>query len=111
MWQPKLSGIRLASGRPAALVLDFNSGPRAGAWTFAFGDLRAGQAAWTEFRNLATSCFRRLLSEDSERAAESTCEEAEPVSDAPRCTSPILVETRCVPWAACWTLREISCVA
>jgi len=33
------------------------------------------------------------------------------VSAAPRCTSPILVETRWVPWAACWTLREISCVA
>ena len=57
----------------------------------------ADQAAWTESRNFATSCFSRLLSEDSERAAESTCEEAEPVSEAPRCTSPILVDTRYVP--------------
>ena len=34
------------------------------------------QAARTEFRNLPTSSLRRLLSPDSERAAESTCEEA-----------------------------------
>src|SRR3954452_24013559 len=73
--------------------------------------LLEAQAAWTELRKLATSCFKRLLSADSERAAESTCEDAEPVSDAPRCTSPMLDDTSCVPWAACWTLREISCVA
>ena len=35
----------------------------------------------------------------------------EPVSLAPRCTSVMLEETCWVPWAACCTLREISCVA
>ena len=34
-----------------------------------------------------------------------------PVSVAPRWTSVTLDETCCVPCAACWTLREISCVA
>src|SRR3954469_8301557 len=69
------------------------------------------QAARTEFRNLPPSSLRRLLSPDSDCAADSTCEEAEPVSLAPRCTSVMLDETCCVPCAACWTLREISCVA
>jgi hypothetical protein len=45
---------------------------------------RPCQAARTEFRNLPTSSLRRLLSPDSDCAAESTCEEAEPVSLAPR---------------------------
>src|SRR5207253_457131 len=44
-------------------------------------------------------------------AADSTCEEDEPVSLAPRCTSTMLEETSWVPWAACCTLRELSCVA
>ena len=52
-----------------------------------------------------------MLSPDSDCAAESTCEEAEPVSLAPRCTSVMLEETCWVPCAACCTLREISCVA
>ena len=53
----------------------------------------------------------RPLSVDSDCAADSTCEDAEPVSLAPRCTSVMLEETCWVPCAACWTLREISCVA
>src|SRR5690348_4017 len=62
------------------------------------------QAARTVSRNLATSAFRRLLSPDSICAADSTCEEAEPVSPAPRSTSAMLAETWWVPCAACCTL-------
>jgi hypothetical protein len=51
------------------------------------------QAARTESRNFATSTLRRLLSPDSICAAESTCEEADPVSPAPRCTSVMFAET------------------
>src|SRR5216684_5523738 len=69
------------------------------------------QAALTVLRNLPTSSLRRLLSRDRDCAAERTCEEAEPVSPAPRCTSVMLEETCWVPCAACCTLREISCVA
>lgn len=69
------------------------------------------QAALTELRNWATSCFRRPLSPDSDCAADRICDDAEPVSEAPRCTSTTLLETCCVPCAACCTLREISCVA
>src|ERR1700676_2890754 len=69
------------------------------------------QAALTALRNLPTSSLRRLLSPDSDCAAESTCVEADPVSLAPRCTSVMLEETCMVPWAACCTLREISWVA
>src|SRR3981189_17500 len=68
-------------------------------------------AALTELRTLPTSSLRRLLSPDSDCAADSTCDEADPVSPAPRCTSVMLEETCWVPWAACCTLREISCVA
>src|SRR6266851_4637659 len=69
------------------------------------------QAALTVLRNLPTSSLRRLLSLDSDFAAERTCDEAEPVSLAPRCTSVMLEETCWVPCAACCTLREISWVA
>src|SRR5215475_11619291 len=69
------------------------------------------QAARTLVRNFETSLLRRVLSPDSILAADSTCEDAEPVSVAPRCTSVMLDETCMVPWAACCTLREISCVA
>src|SRR5439155_22638832 len=69
------------------------------------------QAARTESRNLPTSSLRRLESVDSDCAAESTCADAEPVSLAPRCTSVMLEDTCWVPWAACCTLRETSCVA
>ena len=70
-----------------------------------------GQAALTELRNLPTSSLSRLLSLDSDCAAESTCEDADPVSLAPRCTSVMLADTCWVPCAACCTLREISWVA
>src|SRR5712691_9962313 len=69
------------------------------------------QAALTESRNFPTSSLRRLLAKDSDCAAERTCDEADPVSLAPRCTSVMLEETCWVPWAACCTLREISWVA
>src|ERR671912_391501 len=72
---------------------------------------RNNQAARTESRNLPTSSLRRLESLESDCAADSTCEEAEPVSLAPRWTSVMLDETCWVPCAACCTLREISCVA
>ena len=52
-----------------------------------------------------------MLSPDSDCAAESTCDEADPVSLAPRCTSVMWDDTCWVPCAACCTLREISCVA
>ena len=70
-----------------------------------------GQAARTVARNLPTSSLRRLLSLDSDWAAESTCEEADPVSLAPRCTSMMLERDLLRALAACCTLREISCVA
>ena len=38
----------------------------------------------TVFRNLPTSSFNRLLSLDSDRAAENTWLDADPVSVAPR---------------------------
>src|SRR5206468_8534493 len=69
------------------------------------------QAGRTEVRNFETSTLRRLLSPDNICAADSTCEDAEPVSPAPRCTSVMWDETCWVPWAACCTLREISWVA
>src|SRR5258708_14295258 len=61
--------------------------------------------------NFATSSFSRLLSCDSDCAADSTSEEAPPASDAPRWTSEILASTCEVPSAARCTFREISCVA
>src|SRR5262245_43512853 len=69
------------------------------------------QAARTEFRKLPTSRLSRLESEDSDCADDSTCDDAVPVSPAPRCTSVMLAETCWVPRAACCTLREISWVA
>src|SRR6185369_15349145 len=69
------------------------------------------QAARTELRNLPTSSLRRFESVESDCAADSTCDDAEPVSLAPRCTSVMLEETSWVPCAACCTLREISWVA
>src|SRR5260370_16596734 len=68
-------------------------------------------AARTVARNLTTSAFRRLFSLESSCADESTCEEAEPVSPAPRLTSAMLVATWVEPIAACCTLRAISWVA
>src|SRR5215510_14473275 len=62
----------------------------------------AHQAARTEVSNLETSALRRPLSPDSDFAADSTCEDAEPVSVAPRSTSVMLDDTCWVPRAACW---------
>lgn len=50
-------------------------------------------AARTLVRNLLTSVLSRVLSFDSICAADSTCEEAVPVSVAPRCTSVMLEDT------------------
>ena len=58
-----------------------------------------------------TSAFSRLFSLESSCAEDSTCAEAEPISVAPRLTSPMLLATWVVPIAACWTLRAISRVA
>ncbi len=69
------------------------------------------QAARTVSRNWLTPAFDRLLSDDSACAADNTSDEAEPVSLAPPCTSMMLDQTSLVPCEACWTLREISCVA
>jgi hypothetical protein len=60
---------------------------------------------------LATSRFSRLLSLDNDLAAESSCEDAPPTSEAPRWTAEISVSTCDVPSAARCTLVEISCVA
>src|SRR5438105_5212989 len=73
--------------------------------------LESFYAARTVARNLTTSAFRRLFSLDSSCADESTWEDAEPVSPAPRLTSAILVATCVEPSAACCTLRAISWVA
>src|SRR5436309_1312270 len=83
-------------------------GPGAG---FLVCGLSADYATRTDFRNLPTSSLRRPESDDSDRAEDSTCDEAVPVSPAPRCTSVMLEETCWVPRAACCTLREISWVA
>src|SRR5207248_889294 len=58
------------------------------------------QAARTVARNFSTSTLSRLLSPESECADVRTWVEAAPVSLAPRLTSPILVATCAVPWAA-----------
>src|ERR1700687_4902444 len=68
-------------------------------------------AARTVARNLTTSDFRRLFSLESNCADESTWEDAEPVSPAPRLTSAMLVATCEEPMAACCTFRAISRVA
>src|SRR5438477_12920502 len=62
---------------------------------------RSTQAARTESRNLPPSLLRRLESPDSVCAAESTCEDADPVSLAPRCTAVMLAAPCCVPSPAC----------
>jgi len=70
------------------------------------------QAARTESRNLPTSSLRRFaIAPTATAPPRAPGVEAEPVSEAPRCTSVMLAETCWVPCAACWTLREISCVA
>src|SRR6476469_6417323 len=74
-------------------------------------DGEQGQAARTVSRKRSSSLLSRLLSVDKERAAASTCVDAEPVSAAPCSTSVTFDETSCVPCAACWMLREISWVA
>jgi Glyoxalase/Bleomycin resistance protein/Dioxygenase superfamily len=86
--------------------------PRHTAWLHEreFGDARF-YAARTVARNLTTSAFRRLFSFESSCADESTWEDAEPVSAAPRLTSAMLVATWVDPRAACCTLRAISWVA
>src|SRR5215213_513991 len=99
-----------ARGQPALLIrITAVAKPARGT---GFGpNSQRDQAACTESRNLPTSSLRRLESPDSDCAAASTCEDAEPVSLAPRCTSPMLEDTCWVPIDACCTLREISCVA
>ncbi len=89
------------AGRRRSLSSLFPAAPRG----------QSAQATLTELRNWLTSSLSRLLSLDSDFAAERTCAEADPVSVAPCCTSVMLEETCCVPFAACWMLREISCVA
>src|SRR4029078_6624698 len=58
---------------------------------------RPCQDARTESRNFSPSRLRRLLSPDSDCAAESTCVEAEPVSAAPRCTAVVLEKSFPLP--------------
>src|SRR5665811_605037 len=65
--------------------------------------LEGSYAARTVARNLTTSAFRRLFSFESNCADESTWEDAEPVSPAPRLTSAMLVATWVEPMAACCT--------
>src|SRR5260370_7205979 len=70
--------------------------------------LESFYAARTVARNLTTSAFRRLFSLESSCADESTCEEAEPGSPAPRLTSALLVATWLEPIPACCPLPPIS---
>ena len=58
-------------------------------------------AARAVSKKLPTSTLRRLLSRESDCDDASTCDEAVPVSLAPRCTSVILEATCRVPSAAC----------
>jgi hypothetical protein len=58
-------------------------------------------AARAVSKKLPTSSLRRLLSRESDCDDASTCDEAVPVSLAPRCTSVILEATCRVPSAAC----------
>src|SRR5437763_12468065 len=94
---PSLLPIRLSLimlvNCPCSELLEYFDG-----W---IGSHEGYQAARTELRNLSTSTLRRLLSPDSDCAAERTWVEAEPVSEAPRCTSVMLEETCWVPCAAC----------
>src|SRR5438874_13724445 len=106
-WWP---GLQL-DPRPRASRHSSESPAAFGGRAFRWSSVDACQAARTELRNLPTSSLRRLESPDSDRAADRTWLDADPVSLAPRCTSVMLEETCWVPWAACCTLREISCVA
>jgi hypothetical protein len=54
------------------------------AWSAGVRRETVNQAARRLSRNLPTSSLRRLLSDDGVCAAESTCDEADPVSEAPR---------------------------
>jgi len=54
------------------------------AWSAGVRRETVNQAARRLSRNLPTSSLRRLLSDDDVCAAESTCDEADPVSEAPR---------------------------
>src|SRR3954464_10519278 len=75
-----------ADRRPSAVGRSTSGGaPRLGE----FGGL-AREAGRTDSRNWATSSLRRVLSPDSNCAAERTCDEAVSVSVAPRCTSVML---------------------
>src|SRR3954471_7572875 len=102
-------------GRPRRILLPLPSQHEGGADDRAVAAsafaIAMAQAARTELRNLPTSRLSRSLSPDNDFAAPSTWPEADPVSLAPRCTSTMLAETCCVPFAACCTLREISWVA
>jgi hypothetical protein len=62
-------------------------------------------------RSLPQNYGNVFESPDSHWAAGITWEEADPVSDAPRCTSVMLAETFWVPCAACCTFRDIPWVA
>jgi hypothetical protein len=86
---------------PLAQLIRVIGGAKAGMRSRLRPNCQHDQAARTESRNLATSSLRRLESPESDCAAASTCEDADPVSLAPRCTSPILEDTCWVPVAAC----------
>src|SRR6195952_1264470 len=73
--------------------------------------VKRSYAARTVARNLTISAFSRLFSFESSCADESTWEDADPVSPAPRLEWAMLVATWVEPIAACCTLREISWVA
>lgn len=61
----------------------------------------ARQAALTPLRNFSTWILSRLVCPASDLAAESTCDEAPPVSAAPVLTSVMVTATSEVPVAAC----------
>ena len=77
--QPVNDTTARMSARFGALIRRAGQGSRRVRPASVSGD-RPYQAARTELRNLPTSPFRRLESDDSDWAAESTCVEAEPVS-------------------------------
>src|SRR5450759_5259858 len=72
---------------------------------------RPVQAALTESRNFPTSSLRWLQSPDSDCAARRTCDEAESVSLAPRCTSVMLELTCLIEIGRTLTRASHACVS
>ncbi|XFF02295.1 hypothetical protein ACQ3JU_0585 (plasmid) [Bradyrhizobium guangxiense] len=74
-----VKGIQTLDLNSRLLRVVANSRRMIGICSAACGPAAEGQAARTPSRNLPTSSLRRLLSVDSDCAADKTCAEADPV--------------------------------